>query len=220
MGCVNCHGANRQGQLGIPDLNALEKKYTAHDIVGIIHTGRQTMPAFPQIKGAELDQLIDYLLNIKDKGTQSSGNTVPNYRSWGYVKFLDKEGYPATKPPWGTLNAVDLTTGKIKWKVPLGAYKKLTDMGIPTTGTENFGGCIATKGGLIFTGATRDLKFRAFDTKTGKVLWETQLPNGGFATPSTYAVNGKQYVIIAATGGGKLGPPTGDTYVAFALPAE
>lgn len=220
MGCVNCHGANRQGQLGIPELNALEKKYKAADIARIIHTGRQTMPAFPQIKGDDLKQLTDYLLNVKGQDAESAGNSLPEYRSEGYIKFWDKEGYPATKPPWGTLNAVDLTTGKIKWKIPLGEYKALTEKGIPITGTENFGGCINTKGGLIFVGATRDLKFRAFDKDTGKELWEAQLPFGGFATPSTYEVNGKQYVVIAATGGGKLGPPTGDAYVAFALPDQ
>lgn len=220
MGCVNCHGADRKGQTGIPDLNSLASKYTAKDIAGIIHKGRQTMPAFPQIKGDELKQLTDFLLNVKGKDSQSAKDVTPEYRSWGYVKFLDKEGYPATKPPWGTLNAVDLTTGEIKWKVPLGNYQALTDAGIPQTGTENFGGCIVTKGGLVFVGATRDIQFRAFDVKTGKELWSAKLPYGGFATPSTYEVKGKQYVIIAATGGGKMGPPTGDAYVAFALPEK
>ncbi|GAA4309196.1 hypothetical protein GCM10023143_17060 [Compostibacter hankyongensis] len=217
-GCVNCHGEHRQGQTGIPNLNSLDKTYARPDIENIIHKGRKTMPAFPQIAGGELDQLVNYLLNVKDEKTKSDKSARPVYRSLGYIKFLDKEGYPATKPPWGTLNAVDLTTGKIKWKVPLGEYEELKEKGISRTGTENFGGCIATKGGLVFVGATRDLKFRAFDADTGEELWEAQLPFGGFATPSTYAVNGKQYVVIAATGGGKLGPPLGDAYVAFALP--
>lgn len=156
------------------------------------------------------------LKNIYKNDTTKS----PEYRATGYIKFLDKNGYPAIKPPWGTLNAVDLTTGKIKWKVPLGEYAELSKKGIPVTGTENFGGSIVTAGGLVFIGATRDQKIRAFDKDNGKVLWEAQLPYGGFATPSTYATGGRQYVVIAATGGGKLGTTTGDAYVAYALPDQ
>ena len=218
MGCVNCHRANREGQGIIPNLNKLATKYKESDIEKIIKNGRQTMPAFPQIKGEQLNALVKYLLNNENKTTATRKTSSPEYRSLGYVKFLDKEGYPATKAPWGTLNAIDLTTGKNTWKVPFGEYPELTKKGVPQTGTENFGGCIVTKGGLIFTGATRDRKFRAFDKATGKVLWETQLAYGGFSSPSTYSFRGKQYVIIAATGGGKLGGPTGDTYVTFALP--
>ena len=136
----------------------------------------------------------------------------------GWTKFRDAEGYPAVKPPWGQLSAIDLTKGEIVWQVPLGEYKELTARGVPQTGTENFGGNIVTAGGLIFIGATKDEMFRAFDSRKGKVLWETKLESGGYATPSTYMVNGKQYVVIAAGGGGKLGTPSGDAFVAFALP--
>nr|MCU0352911.1 PQQ-binding-like beta-propeller repeat protein [Cytophagales bacterium] len=135
----------------------------------------------------------------------------------GYNRFVDKDGYPAIKPPWGTLNAIDLNTGEYLWKVPFGEYKELTAKGIPLTGTENYGGPVVTAGGLLFIAATKDEKFRVFDKKTGKLLWETQLPAGGYATPSTYAVDGKQYVVIAC-GGGKMGTKSGDSYVAFALP--
>jgi len=140
------------------------------------------------------------------------------YRHKGYVQFLDHEGYPAIKPPWGQLNAINLRTGEFVWRTTLGEYAELTARGIPKTGTENFGGTIVTAGGLVFIGATNDEKFRAFDKGTGKQLWEAKLPAGGYATPCTYSVNGKQFVVIAAGGAGKLRTPAGDAIVCFALP--
>ena len=139
------------------------------------------------------------------------------YTHLGYNRFLDPDGYPAVKPPWGTLNAIDLDAGEIRWTVPLGELPELTKRGIPPTGTENYGGPIVTAGGLVFIGATKDEQFRAFDKHTGQVLWETSLPAGGYATPATYEADGRQYVVIAA-GGGKMGTKSGDAYVAFALP--
>lgn len=136
----------------------------------------------------------------------------------GYERFLDSEGYPGIKPPWGQLSAVDLNTGDVVWQVPLGEYKELTARGIPITGTENGGGSIITAGGLVFIAATKDQRFRAFDVDTGKVLWETKLAAAGHATPSTYSVDGKQYVVIAAGGGSMVESRSGDEYVAFALP--
>ncbi len=137
----------------------------------------------------------------------------------GYNRFLDDQGYPGITPPWGTLNAVNLNTGKLLWKVPLGEYPELTARGIPVTGTENYGGPVVTKGGLVFIAATKDSKIRAFDKDSGKVLWEAELPAPGYATPAVYEVNGKQYLVIAC-GGGKIGSISGDEYVAFALPIE
>ena len=146
-------------------------------------------------------------------------NQPPSYAFGGFRRWLDDEGYPAIKPPWGTLNAVDLNSGQIKWKVTLGEYPELTAQGIPPTGTENYGGPLVTAGGLIFIGATADETFRVFDKETGKVLHKAKLPFSGNATPSTYMVNGRQYVVISA-GGGKSGRPRGGSLVAFALPEK
>ncbi len=149
----------------------------------------------------------------------AQGSAHP-YNFAGYGRFTDKEGYPGIKPPWGLLNAVDLNEGRFAWQKVLGEFPALTAKGIPQTGTENFGGPIVTAGGLVFIGGTMDEKFRAFDKSTGTVLWETKLPVGGYATPCTYAVNGKQYVVIAAGGGGKLATKPGDYFIAFALPDQ
>jgi glucose dehydrogenase len=151
------------------------------------------------------------------------------------AQVLDQMGYPAVKPPWGKLSAIDLNRGEIAWQVPLGEYEELTKLGLPPTGTENMGGTIVTEGGLVFVAATQDAKFRAYDKSNGKILWETKLPAVASATPSTYEVNGKQYVVIAAGGGGGMqqvnmldsaGPyqahrqrlQPGDAFVAFAIP--
>lgn len=218
-GCASCHGADRQGLNGTPVLRNLTEKHTKKDVVDIIKKGKGAMPPFAHLPEDDVQLIAAYLLDMEVAGKEKEAAAAkPYYRSMGYNKFLDEQGYPATKPPWGTLNAIDLESGKIKWKVPLGEYPELTAKGIPLTGTENFGGSIATAGGLVFVGATRDERFRAFDKNTGEILWETKLPFGGFAVPSTYSAGGKQYVIIPATGGGKLGTTTGDAYVAFALP--
>jgi quinoprotein glucose dehydrogenase len=132
--------------------------------------------------------------------------------------FTDPDGYPAISPPWGTLNAVDLDKGEILWKVPLGEYPELAAKGIRNTGAKNFGGPVLTVGGVVFIAATPDEKIRAFDKRSGAVLWEYKLPAGGYATPSIYMIDGTQYMVIAAGGGGKLGTPHGDSIVAFALP--
>jgi quinoprotein glucose dehydrogenase len=149
---------------------------------------------------------------------QPAGNRRMPYQETGILRLTDHEGYPGVKPPWGTLTAIDLNQGTIAWQVTLGEFEALTRRGISPTGTPNMGGSIVTAGGLVFIGATMDEKFRAFDSGTGKLLWEHKLPFGGFATPCTYSVKGRQYVVIAAGGGGKLGTKPGDAYVAFVLP--
>ena len=144
-------------------------------------------------------------------------NQLSPYDFVGYERWRDSAGLPAIKPPWGTLNAIDLNTGDYRWRIPIGEHPKLAARGISNTGTEMYGGPIVTAGGLVFIAATLDEKFRAFDKDNGTMLWQTTLPAAGYATPSTYMVNGKQYVVIAA-GGGKLGTKSGDSYVAFSLP--
>jgi len=156
---------------------------------------------------------IPFFCRVKDNGRGG-------YTFTGYDYFLDQNRYPAVKPPWGLLNCIDVSKGEILWKVPLGEYPELTAKGIAQTGTESFGGTIVTAGGLIFVGASKDEKFHAFDKTTGKLLWDFKLNAGGYATPSTYAVGGRQFVVIAAGGGGKQRTRSGDEYVAFALPAS
>jgi quinoprotein glucose dehydrogenase len=182
------------------------------------------MPAFDQISDNARNEILDYVLGVNRPSASRDGETpsrpatgVPEFAFGGFRRWLDAEGYPAIKPPWGTLNAVDLSTGEIKWKVPLGEYPALKARGIPTTGTENYGGPVVTAGGLIFIGATADETFRAFDKNTGAILWQALLPFGGNATPSVYMVNGRQFVVISA-GGGKSSRPAGGSIVAFALP--
>ena len=139
----------------------------------------------------------------------------PEYTIRIWQRFTDQNGYNAVKPPWGTLNAIDLNTGDYLWTVPLGEFPELTKRGIPITGTETYGGPVVTASGLVFIASTRDERMRAFDKKTGKVVWEYQLPAGGFATPITYEVDGKQYIAVAA--GGNRGAKAGGWYIAFAL---
>jgi len=233
--CVACHGAERKGNgTSFPALTSLDKKYTAAQVRKIIEGGKNMMPAFQQISVSDKDALIAFLMNQSPPKPEASKEAMAKepasvasekksildevpYTMTGYNRFLDNNGYPGIKPPWGTLNAVDLNTGKLLWKVPLGEYAELTKRGIAITGTENYGGPLVTKGGLVFIAATKDEKIRAFDKNTGKMVWEHALPAAGYATPATYVVDGRQYVVIAC-GGGKIGSKSGDAYVAFALP--
>ena len=225
--CGACHGLDRKGNLaaGFPSLMDVDKRKTRAEIETVTRQGGGRMPAFASLSEAKRKEILDFVLSVPPSATRdepgapavAAGATPPSYAFGGFRRWLDPEGYPAIKPPWGTLNAVDLNTGEIKWKVPLGEYAELTARGIPPTGTENYGGPLVTAGGLVFIGATADETFRVFDAATGKVLWKNKLPFGGNATPSTYMVDGRQYVVISA-GGGKSGRPAGGSLVAFALP--
>jgi quinoprotein glucose dehydrogenase len=181
--------------------------------------GRNIMPAYRQFRTQELEALAAYLNSAPDT-VSSGGATARRYSVDGYLTFTDARGVPLIAPPWGTLNAIDLLNGEILWKVPLGEYPELAAKGIRNTGTMNFGGAVATGGGLIFIAATADEKIRAFEKHSGRILWEHQLPAGGYATPSVYMVDGRQYVAIAAGGSGKNGTKSGDSIIAFALPEE
>jgi quinoprotein glucose dehydrogenase len=218
--CAGCHGADMRGTPPeFPTLVGIGERHTDAEIENVVRKGNGRMPGFAYLGPAEITAITRLVAKGEDKEIQL-GTASPieqKYRFDGYNKFLDPDGYPAVKPPWGTLNAIDLNKGEIRWKIPFGEYPELVGtMGV--TGSENYGGPAVTAGGLVFIGATvRDRKFRAFDKDTGELLWETVLPAGGNATPAIYEVAGREYVAIAA-GGGKAGGASGGSYVAFALP--
>ncbi len=222
--CSICHGEKMTGSPpAMPSLVAVGERLTPMQIGMTIKNGKGRMPGFPNLSEDHLFALIEYLMSGESKELTSS-TPLPaamKFRFTGYQKFLDPEGYPAVAPPWGTLNAINLNTGEYVWKIPLGEYPDLAAKGLKNTGTENYGGPIVTAGGLLFIGATSyDKKFRAFDKSTGELLWEATLPFSGTATPATYEVNGRQFVVIAAGGGRDPRSPSGGVYVAFALPQE
>ena len=219
--CASCHGAARQGTP--PHTPALvDVKRTAKEIETVVAEGRNAMPAFRQFRARELSALAAFLKTSPTAaGRADVADSLPDrYTIDGYPLFLDPHGVPAIAPPWGTLNAIDLVNGEIVWKVPLGEYPHLAAKGISRTGTLNFGGAVATAGGVIFIAATADEKIRAFEKSSGRVLWEHQLPAGGYATPSLYMIDGRQYVAIAAGGSGKNATKSGDSIIALALPQD
>lgn len=220
--CSLCHGDRLTGSPpDFPSLVGVGKRRSEAEITRIILQGRGRMPSFADLSRGERRALVAYLTtgrNEKLRGDAAASPQAP-YHFTGYNKFQDPDGYPAVAPPWGTLNAIDLSTGRYVWKIPLGEYPALARDGLVNTGTENYGGPVVTAGGLLFIAATNfDRKFRAFDKSTGKLLWETVLPFAGNATPVTYEARGRQYVVIAAGGGDSSGTARDAAYVAFALP--
>jgi quinoprotein glucose dehydrogenase len=212
--CSACHGPERAGNGMIPPLVGLRQRMNEDQVIAVLRTGRNAMPPAPPMSDAERRALIDFLF----RRNQPPSRAKSGYTFSGFNFLTDQDGYPGIKPPWGLLSCYDLSTGRIVWRVPLGEYAELTQEGVPKTGTQNLGGATVTAGGLVFCAGTADRMIRAFDADDGAELWKAELPWGGYAAPAVYEVGGREFVVIAATGGGKVGGPVGDAYVAFALP--
>jgi quinoprotein glucose dehydrogenase len=238
--CSGCHGIDRRGSPpAIPSLHGIEGILTDQEIAATIRQGKGRMPPFSSLSDEDVQAVVKYVTRAPQQqqrpakaapkaasgvdpvAAEGEGETAKDmpYKTIGFRRFTDPEGYPATATPWGTLSAIDLNTGKYLWKIPFGTYPELVAKGMGDTGSDNYGGPVATAGGLLFIAASVfDEKFHAYDKSTGKLLWETDLPFAGLATPSTYMVNGKQYVVVPAGGGQSSRKPSGGMYVAYTLP--
>jgi quinoprotein glucose dehydrogenase len=236
IGCQACHGNDLKGggHFGSPALLGLAGRLTAPEIRQTIYQGKGAMPALEWLDERQVSDVSDYLLSLSTETEVAAESTSretavaeePAKPAWPYPYIMDgyqwlrtEEGYPISAPPWGTLTAMDLDGATIRWQIPLGEYPALAERGIRNTGSANYGGPVATAGGLIFIAATPDEKIRAFRSRDGQLLWEAPLPAAGYATPAVYEAGGRQFVVVAC-GGGKLGTDSGDRYVAFALPAD
>ena len=228
--CSVCHGENMAGSPpAIPSLLEARQHLSSDQIASTIKNGKGRMPGFGNLSDEQITALVSYVVSggtsiqVETKEVTSPEPLLPvmPYHFTGYLRFYDPDGYPAVAPPWGTLNAINLNTGEYVWQHPFGEYPELAAQGMKDTGTENYGGPLVTGGGLLFIGATNyDKKLHAFDKASGKLLWETTLPFAGNATPITYQVKGRQYVVIAAGGGKDLKSKSGGVYVAFAVPKK
>lgn len=219
--CAGCHGADRRGDgVSVPGLLQLSERLSPLDAYHIVSQGRGRMPAFPQIPWYARAAILWHVYMAdettgQDREQARDGEAA--YLNAGFQKLTDPEGLPASQPPWGTLTAIDLERAELLWRIPLGDYPQLLAQGQSGYGSENYGGPVVTAGDLLFIAATPDRLIRAYNKHNGELLWQAKLPAAGFATPITYAVAGRQYLVVAA-GGGKLGQPSGSFYVAYALP--
>lgn len=222
--CASCHAQDRTGIETYPSLIDLEDRMSKAVVLTVIRTGAGAMPGFSSaIEGSE-EAILAFLFQELDKKSKiaasaNSSQTKPEVERYvnttPYTTWKDPSGNPALNPPWGILNALNLSTGEYEWQIPLGNNEKLQEEGAPQTGLEGKAGPIVTAGGLVFVSGSEDQQFRAFDKATGELLWETTLPAAYNATPSTYQVNGKQYVALSV--GGTKENPSG-FIMAFALP--
>jgi quinoprotein glucose dehydrogenase len=220
--CSGCHGADRKGSMEFPSLADIGEHYSRDEVLEFVAQGSGRMPGFRRLGIDGIFAVANYVTSGKDTAVTMGSDSKPapfelRYPLAALEHLSDPDGYPGIKPPWGTLSAINLNTGEYAWRVPLGEYPALAAKGLKNTGSENYGGAVVTAGGLLFIGATvHDKKFRAFDKRTGELLWETTLPASVHSTPAVYEVNGRQFIVVAA-GGGKSESGSGTTYVAFAL---
>ena len=211
--CGTCHGADRAGNAVGPSLIDVDERLTAREINDVVRNGRGRMTGFAHLDEIEIRAAIRYIRSPEEEEDLPPSTEV-DYAFGGYTWLRDQDGLPGNRTPWGTLTSVDLATGDFDWQVTFGDYPQTVGQGL---GSESYGGPVVTASGLIFIAATPDRKFRAHDTRDGAELWQADLPAAGFSTPAVYAVEGRQYVVIAA-GGGRMGPPSGSQYIAYALP--
>jgi len=225
--CSGCHGYDNPVNPGSPRLKYLkelkeDRKKT--EVLDILNNGKGQMPSFKMFPQEEKNAILAFLFSdgkteiVDSKGAAASYLKDLPFVSTGHRVFRDSEGFPVNQRPWGTLSAINLNAGKIIWQVPLGTYPQLEKRGYPPTGTFNMGGAVVTAGGLVLIGAAMDERFHVYDKSNGELLWEFQLDAGGYATPATYEINNKQYIVIAAGGGGKPETKSGDAYYCFSLP--
>ena len=219
--CLSCHGNDLEGNKGIysniPSISNLSNKMSKKDLKSILINGKGIMPSFNSLDDIEIESIIDFLIKEnKDTLSNNKSSWPYPYSFGGFKKMYAEDGFPAIKPPWGQLTAINMNNANIEWQIPLGNHEELFIDGFNTTGTENYGGPIVTGGGIIIIAATMDEKIRIFDQKSGELLWEDLLPAAGYATPSTYMIDGKQYIVIAC-GGGKLDTKSGSSYVAYSI---
>ncbi len=223
--CSGCHGLDLQGFYPYaPALVGIHERLEKHEAIAAVRQGKGRMMPFNHLNDHELDAVVDYLMARSAGPLPEGAGDVANVKETetvyvfaGYNDFVDQRFYPAVAPPWGTVNAIDMTSGKRLWQITLGEYEQLTAEGIAPTGTRNYGGPVVTAGGLLIIAASSDAMLRIFDKNSGELLWQYALPAAGYATPATYEIEGRQYIVITCSGG-KLGTPTGDQYLAFALP--